>query len=70
MRQAIARLKESIQAILKFPHIGRLYLQKKSVHEFIVPFGKGNFTIRYHVSKTRVSILHIWHSLEDEWSPV
>jgi plasmid stabilization system protein ParE len=65
-RKAAAVLAEALRLILKFPQVGRFYNERRRIHEFIVPFGKGNFMIRYQFIRKRVDVLHIWHSLEDE----
>lgn len=63
--QAFARLAESFRLLEDYPNIGRP-TDKPGIQEFIVPFGKGNFFIRYRLRKNQIQIAHIWHSLEDE----
>jgi plasmid stabilization system protein ParE len=63
--QALARLLEGLQLIEKFPSIGRATSQS-AVKELVIPFGKGNFCIRYREYKQYLHVAHLWHSLEDE----
>lgn len=59
-------LTETIDLVLQFPLAGRSYLEKSHVREFVAPFGKGNFVIRYQFIKKQINVLHIWHNSEDE----
>ncbi|MBF0104444.1 MAG: type II toxin-antitoxin system RelE/ParE family toxin [Deltaproteobacteria bacterium] len=64
-RLALARLFEALKLVERFPNIGRLQ-NRSGIREFVVPFGKGNFIIRYLPRKTKIHLAHIWHSMEDE----
>jgi plasmid stabilization system protein ParE len=65
VRQAFSSLKNSFELLIEFPQMGRVH-SLKNTRELLVPFGKGNFVIRYEFTKKQINILHIWHSLKDE----
>lgn len=65
-KKAFDRLIEAFELLESYPFIGKDHLTKKLGKELVLPFGKGNFYIRYLVKKDTINISHIWHSLEDE----
>ncbi len=63
---AAERLLWGFNSIKKYPNIGyQLTRLKNDFRELLVPFGKGNYVIRYRIHKTSTVVLHIWHSREN-----
>lgn len=61
---AAERLRWGFSSVKKYPTIGYLMDRLKDFRELLVPFGKGNYIIRYRVTKRSVVVLHIWHNRE------
>lgn len=65
LKEAAARLKAAFQILAKHPEAGFILEHLNPFREFHMPFGKGNYVIRYCLDKDTVNIVHLWHSRED-----
>lgn len=63
--RAADKILRSFEIIKKFPQAGYVLEQLPPFRELLVPFGRGNYVIRYRVEKGVVYIVHLWHSRED-----
>lgn len=61
------RLEWAFSALQRFPHSGYSLENLPDFRELLVPFGKGNYVIRYRIEKTTVNVVHLWHSREDRF---
>lgn len=65
LARAAARLKIAFQLVQKYPRAGYRLSHLPPFREFLVPFGKGNYVIRYRIEKKEIVIVHLWHSREE-----
>lgn len=65
LKKAAERLIRSFQLLTEHPIAGYALEHLPGIREFLVPFGKGNYIIRYRIYKEQISIAHLWHSRED-----
>lgn len=63
--RAANHLEKAMSTLLKYPMAGYLLEELPLFRELIVPFGKGNYVIRYRVEKETLFIVHLWHSREE-----
>ncbi|OGQ07455.1 MAG: hypothetical protein A3G32_00805 [Deltaproteobacteria bacterium RIFCSPLOWO2_12_FULL_40_28] len=66
VKLAAKRLYYGFNSLKKYPELGYpLFHLGKNFREFLVPFGKGNYIIRYRVLKKKLFVLHLWHNKEN-----
>ena len=65
LKKAAKRLRQAFEILKEHPLIGYELDHLTGIRELLIPFGKGNYVIRYRAEKKRVSIAHLWHSRED-----
>lgn len=63
--KAALRLKQVFRLLQKYPNAGYSLDHLPPFRELLVPFGKGNYVIRYRIEKKRLAVVHLWHSRED-----
>lgn len=63
--RAADKLLRSFEILKKYPQAGYVLEHLPPFRELLVPFGRGNYVIRYRVEKGILHIVHLWHSRED-----
>lgn len=59
------RLNQSFDMLQEHPLAGYGLDQLPKTRELLIPFGKGNYIIRYRIKNKQIHIAHIWHSREN-----
>lgn len=65
LRRVADRLEKAMRTLLEYPLAGYMLDDLPPFREFLVPFGKGNYIIRYRVEGKFLAVVHLWHSRED-----
>lgn len=63
--QAIATIKESALQLISHPHIGRPMRDGTERRDLLIPFGAGNYVMRYRLDGNAIAILRVWHNREE-----
>ncbi len=64
-RRAAERIIEAVQILKENTEAGRPVEESLPFRELIVPFGSGNYVLRYQEEENRVVIVRIRHSHEE-----
>jgi plasmid stabilization system protein ParE len=51
----------------KYPMIGKSFNDGTDRREYVIPFGKGAYVIRYRYNDEQLAILRVFHSAEDRF---
>ena len=62
--RAVMRIKEAVQVLGNNPEAGKPVEDIMSYRDLTIPFGNGNYIIRYRTEAQRVVIIRIRHSKE------
>jgi len=65
--RAANRIKEATRILLGNPEAGRPVEELLPFRGLLIPFGSGNYIMRYRIEDARVIIVKIKHSREDEF---
>lgn len=65
LKRAAVQLKSAFHILQKHPQAGYQLDHLHPFRELLVPFGNGNYVIRYRIEKQTIHIVHLWHSRED-----
>jgi len=64
--RAANRIKDASKILKENPEAGRPVEELFPFRELLIPFGSGNYILRYRVVDTRVIIVSVKHSREDD----
>ena len=64
-RRAAQRIKAAAKRLQEYPASGRPVKGLSEVRDLLIPFGSGNYVLRYRLVGPLVIIVHVWHSRED-----
>lgn len=64
-KRAASRIKEAAQILKESPEAGRPVEEILSFRDLIIPFGGGNYILRYREELDRVVIVRVRHSKEE-----
>ena len=64
-QRAASRIKEAVQILKENPEAGRPVEETLSFRDLIIPFGSGNYILRYREELDRVVIVRVRHSKEE-----
>ncbi len=64
--RAANRIKDASKILRENPEAGRPVEELFPFRELFIPFGSGNYILRYRVVDTRVIIVSVKHSREDD----
>ncbi len=62
---AAARIKEAVQILSDNPEVGKPVEEALPFRDLFMPFGNGNYIIRYREETSRVVIVRVRHSKEE-----
>ncbi|MCK4708420.1 MAG: type II toxin-antitoxin system RelE/ParE family toxin [Gammaproteobacteria bacterium] len=65
--RAAQRIREATKILLENPATGKPVEELPTFRELFIPFGNGNYILRYIEEKNRVIITQVKHSKEDEF---
>ena len=66
-QRAANRIKQAAQILRENPKVGKHVEEALSFRELIIPFGKGNYVMRYREEEDRVVVVRVRHGREDEF---
>ena len=64
-QRAASRIKEAAQILRETPEAGRPVEELLPFRDLIIPFGSGNYILRYREEPDRVVIVRVRHSKEE-----
>lgn len=64
-QHAASRIKEAAQILTENPEAGRPVEEVLPFRDLIIPFGSGNYILRYREEPSRVVIVRVRHSKEE-----
>ncbi|MGS2724888.1 type II toxin-antitoxin system RelE/ParE family toxin [Porticoccus sp. GXU_MW_L64] len=64
-QRAASRIKEAAIILSENPEAGRPVEDLLPFRDLLIPFGNGNYVLRYREEKERVVIVRVWHSREE-----
>ncbi len=64
-RRAAQRITAAAKQLQEHPACGRPVKGLPEVRDLLIPFGSGNYVLRYRLVGPLVVIIHVWHSRED-----
>jgi plasmid stabilization system protein ParE len=64
-QRAASRIKEAVQILNENPEAGRPVEEVLSFRDLIIPFGSGNYILRYREGLDRVVIVRVRHSKKE-----
>jgi plasmid stabilization system protein ParE len=64
-QRAASRIKEAAQTLRETPEAGRPVEELLPFRDLIIPFGSGNYILRYREEPDRVVIVRVRHSKEE-----
>ncbi|MCF6437007.1 type II toxin-antitoxin system RelE/ParE family toxin [Pseudoalteromonas sp. MMG022] len=63
-QRAASRIKEGVMLLMDNPESGRPVAGLSAFREVMMPFGAGNYVLRYREDGNKVVIVRVWHSKE------
>jgi len=63
-QQAASRIGEATLILKENPEAGRPVEEVMPFRELIIPFGSGNYVLRYRIESSRIVIVRVRHSKE------
>jgi len=63
--RAASRIREGVQILGNNPEAGKPVEELLPFRELVIPFGNGNYIIRYREAPSRVIIIRVRHSKEE-----
>ncbi|NEP58462.1 MAG: type II toxin-antitoxin system RelE/ParE family toxin [Symploca sp. SIO2G7] len=63
-QQAAKKIQQGVLTISSQPNIGVALPDQSGRREYFLPFGKGNYVIRYRQKDNLIAILRVFHSRE------
>lgn len=64
-KRAAERIKEGAMMVMDNPQAGRPVAGLTGFREVMIPFGAGNYILRYQEDGPTVIIVRVWHNRED-----
>ncbi|MCH8258361.1 MAG: type II toxin-antitoxin system RelE/ParE family toxin [Proteobacteria bacterium] len=65
--RAASRIKEAVQILVENPGVGRPVDEALPFRDLIIPFGSGNYVLRYREEGAHIVIVRIRHNREDSF---
>lgn len=64
-QRAASRIKEGAMMLVTNPELGRPVEGLIAFREIVVPFGAGNYVLRYREDGDKIAVVRVWHSKEE-----
>lgn len=68
--RAANRIREAAKTLIKNPEAGKPVEEALPFRELFIPYGNGNYVLRYRNERRRVIIIKVKHSREDEFPTI
>lgn len=63
--RAASKIKEGALTLMSNPESGRPVQGLSSFREVLIPFGSGNYVLRYREDNATIVVVRLWHSKEE-----
>lgn len=63
--RAASKIKEGALTLINNPESGRPVEGLSSFREILIPFGAGNYVLRYKEDNLTIVVVRVWHSKEE-----
>jgi len=64
-QRAASKIKEGVLILMSNPESGRPVDGLNSFREILIPFGAGNYVLRYREDNLTIVVVRVWHSREN-----
>ncbi len=64
-KRAASKIKEGAAILVTNPESGRPVEGLSSFREILIPFGTGNYVLRYREDEAVIVVVRVWHSKEE-----
>jgi plasmid stabilization system protein ParE len=64
-KRAASKIKEGALTLMNNPESGRPAEGLSSFREILIPFGAGNYVLRYREDDAEIVVVRVWHSKEE-----
>ncbi|MFT5757587.1 MAG: addiction module RelE/StbE family toxin [Alteromonadaceae bacterium] len=64
-KRAASKIKEGAITLVSNPESGRPVEGLSSFREILIPFGAGNYVLRYREDNLTIVVVRVWHSKEE-----
>jgi plasmid stabilization system protein ParE len=64
-KRAASKIKEGALTLMSNPESGRPVEGLSSFREILIPFGVGNYVLRYREDDAAIVVVRVWHSKEE-----
>ncbi len=64
-KRAASKIKEGALTLMSNPESGRPVEGLSSFREILIPFGAGNYVLRYREDDAAIVVVSVWHSKEE-----
>ncbi|WP_286271255.1 type II toxin-antitoxin system RelE/ParE family toxin [Thalassotalea hakodatensis] len=64
-KRAASKIKEGALTLMSNPESGRPVEGLSSFREILIPFGTGNYVLRYREENITIAVVRVWHSKEE-----
>ena len=64
-QRAASRIKDAVQILRENPEAGKPVEDMVAFRDLVIPFGNGNYVLRYREESSRVVIVRVRHNKED-----
>jgi len=64
-QRAASKIKEGVLILISNPESGRPVDELSSFREILIPFGAGNYVLRYRKDNLKIVVVRVWHSKEE-----
>lgn len=64
-QRAASKIKEGALTLMSNPESERPVEGLSSFREILIPFGAGNYVLRYREDNVTIVVVRVWHSKED-----
>ncbi|PCI63559.1 MAG: plasmid stabilization system [Gammaproteobacteria bacterium] len=64
-QRAASKIKEGVSILMSHPESGRPVDSLSIFREIFIPFGTGNYILRYREDNLVIVVVRVWHSKEE-----
>ncbi|MBL4942078.1 MAG: type II toxin-antitoxin system RelE/ParE family toxin [Colwellia sp.] len=64
-QRAASKIKEGVLILMSHPESGRPVDSLSTFREIFIPFGMGNYILRYREDNLAIVVVRVWHSKEE-----
>lgn len=64
-KRAASRIKDGAMILMSNPESGRPVDGVSSFREIMIPFGAGNYVLRYREENSTIVVVRVWHNKEE-----